>query len=345
MAETNAFLAYLAEVRPIIEKRLIPSRSTSMMGPSIERDLDAFLYSPYDGFVMSGGKRTRPALCLLGCEAVGGERESALPLAVAIEHFQAAALIHDDIADESTTRRGKPCLHLSEGTGIAINAGDLGLVSVIDSVMRDMSLSPLVRLDVIQNLVSMEEYTLQGQALDLGWARDGRWDISPNDYLHMARCKTAYYTAAVPLSCGADIGGADWSQSQALFSFGLNAGLAFQLQDDLMNLVGDESSQGKDLMSDITEGKRTLVAVLALQRLAHEEREELIDILSAHTADATRLRRAVELFRESGAIDSVREYAQRLVDDAKARLEGVDLDEHAVEILCSMADFFVDRSS
>ena len=109
MAQANAFIDYLAEVKPLIEEQLVPDR-VRLGVPSIERDLDAYLYGPYDRFVSSGGKRTRPALCLLGCEAVGGARGTALPLAAAIEHFQAAALIHDDIADEGMTRRGNPCI-------------------------------------------------------------------------------------------------------------------------------------------------------------------------------------------------------------------------------------------
>ena len=112
-----------------------------------------------------------------------------------------------------------------------------------------------------------------------------------------------------------------------------------------MNLVGDEAAQGKDFRSDITEGKRTLVAVKALASLDPTARVELLGILSAHETDPDALGRAVELFRMSGAIDYVREYALMLVERAKGRLEGADLDPHAVGILCSMADFFVDRSS
>ena len=345
MGQTNAFVEYLAEVRPLINERLAPSRHPMGRSASVLRDLDTYLFGPYDRFVASGGKRTRPALCLLGCEAVGGRRDDALSVAVALEHFQAAALIHDDIADESTMRRGQPCLHLTEGEGIAINVGDFGLVNVIDTVMRDMSIPPNKRLSIIENLVSMEAFTLEGQALDLGWARDGRWDISEDDYLHMAQYKTAYYTAAVPLSCGADIGGGTWKQSQALFDFGLDVGLAFQLQDDLMNLVGNEEVQGKDFRSDITEGKRTLVVVRALARLPEQERDELVGILSTHETDRGRLERAIELFCESGAIEYVRQYAQELVVRAKGHLDDVDLDARVVEILCSMADYFVERSS
>ena len=341
----NAFATYLAEVRPLIEEQLASATREPKPAGRIEEDLRAYLHNPYDLFVEGGGKRTRPALCLLGCEAAGGRREDALSMASAIEHFQAAALIHDDIADEGQLRRGKPCLYLVEGTGIAVNAGDLGIITAFTTVLHDERLSPEVRMRLLDELVFMEERTIEGQALDLGWVRDGRWDITREDYLFMARHKTAYYSGATPLAAGAIVAGATEEQVSALRDFGMDTGLAFQLQDDLMNLVGDGEAQGKDFMSDITEGKRTLVAVLALERLGQAEHDELVGILSSHTTDTVRLRRAVELFRESGAIDSVREYAQTLVAKAKQGLADASLQKHALDVLLAMADYFVNRNS
>lgn len=345
MAARNAFVDYLSEVRPLIDRWLTPTSKTLEPGGSIQEDLLRYLFDPYDFFVAGGGKRTRPALCLLGCEAVGGNREHALSVAAAIEHFQAAALIHDDIADESLLRRGHPCLHCTEGVGLAVNAGDHGLVRVISTVLGDDRLAKDVRLRIIEELVSMEERTLEGQALDLGWARDGRWDITEDEYLYMARHKTAYYSAATPLAAGAIVGSANEEQVRALWNFGMGAGLAFQLQDDLMNLVGDGEKQGKDFRSDITEGKRTLVVVRALETLGGTQRDELLDILSSHETDPQRLADAVQLLDESGAVDYVRQYAHTLVERAKLELDGQRLDEHAVEILRAMADYFVERSN
>ena len=307
-------------------------------------DLNRYLYQPLARFTASGGKRTRPALALLGCEAVGADPAAALSTAAAIEYFQSAALIHDDIADKSELRRGEPCTYVTEGTGVAINIGDLGLVNVLALVLRDEKLPADVRSDVAERLVQMEERTLEGQALDLGWARDGRWDISVEDYLYMASHKTAYYSAAVPLVTGALCGGGAPDQLRALDEFGMRAGLAFQLQDDLLNLVGDAEAQGKDFRSDITEGKRTLLVVWALAHLGDLQRDELLHILGRKTTDAGELARAVELIDVSGAVDYVRGYARELVADAKAHLAGARLEETPRDVLLSMADFFVERA-
>ena len=339
-----AFAAYLAQKRPQIEDylaRFTPRPEDSTVHAAA--DLARYLYEPVARFTAGGGKRTRPALCLLGAQAVGVDPICALSTAGAIEYFQTAALIHDDIADKSELRRGMPCLHISDGTGIAINAGDLALVHVSASLLADTSLENDTCLRILCELAYMEQRTLEGQALDLGWVRDGRWDVTVDDYLYMASHKTAYYTAATPLACGAICGGGTDEQVEALFSFGLDTGLAFQLQDDLLNLVGDADKQGKDYRSDITEGKRTLLAVWALAHLPEQDRAELQRLLSSETTDPAELARAVELIDASGAIDHTRQYAHDLTMRAKAHLNGVEIDAGAYRVLESMADFFVER--
>lgn len=340
------FAAYLGEKRPQIEAFLATCAPACVAGTAeaTRADLNRYLYQPLARFTASGGKRTRPALALLGCEAVGADPEAALSTAAAIEYFQSAALIHDDIADKSELRRGEPCTYVTEGTGVAINIGDLGLVNVLALVLRDQKLPAAIRADVAERLVQMEERTLEGQALDLGWVRDGRWDISVEDYLYMASHKTAYYSAAVPLVTGALCGGGAPDQLRALDEFGMRAGLAFQLQDDLLNLVGDAEAQGKDFRSDITEGKRTLLVVWALAHLGDLQRDELLHILGRKTTDAAELARAVELIDASGAVDYVRGYARELVADAKAHLVRARLEETPRDVLLSMADFFVERA-
>ncbi len=339
-----AFLAYLGEKRSLVDGYLMSHLPEPLPGEtSGQDDMRRYLYDPFAAYTANGGKRTRPVLALLGSEAVGGHAEDALAVACAIEDFQSAALIHDDIADEGELRRGKPCLHRTEGVGVAINVGDLALVTVTAKVLRAEGLSDEKRLRVLDELVAMEERTLEGQALDLGWARDGRWDVTAADYLVMARHKTAFYSAATPLAVGAICGGGTSAQVEALRSFGMWAGLAFQLQDDLLNLVGNEAAQGKDFRTDITEGKRTLAVCDALERLDSERREELVAILSSHTSDASALARAVELMESAGAIERVRDYALSLVNTAKQQLKGIDLVGDSRAILESMADFFVER--
>ena len=306
-------------------------------------DLNTYLYQPLAHFSAGGGKRVRPVLCCLGAEAVGGLAEAALPVACAIEDFQSAALIHDDIADKSELRRGEKCLYKTLGTGLAINVGDSALVNVVRRVTVADHLSDQLKIRVIDALLAMQEHTLEGQALDLGWAQNERWDVTSEQYLFMALSKTAYYSAAYPLVLGALIGGAEQKTLDALKEFGLKVGLAFQLQDDLLNLVGNAQVQGKDFRSDITEGKRTLAVVYALEHLGPAEKTELVSILSAHTTNTLELQRAVELMESANAIKFVRTHALALVDEAKHVLENVILTEDARDTLLSMADFFVNR--
>ena len=304
-------------------------------------DMDTYLYGPLMKYSENGGKRHRPLICFAACVAVGGDIRHAASAASAIEHFHTAALIHDDIADEASLRRGEPCMHLTQGEGLAINAGDLALSIVNGIVMRDPLLSDSMKVRVAIELVSMAQSTVEGQALDIGWARDGRYDITPEDYLVMATHKTAHYSGAVPLAVGAMVGGGTEEQVEALRAYGLDTGLAFQIQDDLLNLVGTKEAKEKDYRSDITEGKRTLVVVHALQNTT--KRERLVEILSSKETDPAILEEAVSIMREAGSIDYVRAYAEKLTANAQERLAKILPESKMRDLLVSMADWFVDR--
>ncbi|MCI9208225.1 MAG: polyprenyl synthetase family protein [Adlercreutzia caecimuris] len=306
-------------------------------------DMDQYLYTPLYHYSENAGKRHRPLICYAACLAVGGDPDCATTSAAAIEHFHSAALIHDDIADEAELRRGEPCLHLTEGLGLAINMGDLALSMVNGPVVSDPLLDDATKVRVIRELIAMTCRTVEGQALDLGWARDGRYDITPEDYLTMAIHKTAHYSGAVPLAVGAIVGGAADEQVEALRSYGLDTGLAFQIQDDLLNLVGTDEAKKKDFRSDITEGKRTLVVVHALQNAAPAARERLIEILSAKERDPEVLAEAVAIMEEAGSIEYARAYAEDLSQNAKGRLEAALEPSRWRDLLVSMADWFVNR--
>lgn len=304
-------------------------------------DMDRYLYGPLMSYSKNGGKRHRPLICFAACLAVGGDANLATSSAAAIEHFHTAALIHDDIADEAELRRGEECLHLKEGLGLAINAGDLALSLVNGTVMNDDALDDATKVRVVAELVRMTQRTVEGQALDIGWARDGRYDITPEDYLVMATHKTAHYSGAVPLAIGAIIGKGSESEIEGLRNYGLDTGLAFQIQDDLLNLIGREESTKKDFRNDITEGKRTLVVVHALQHSPKKDR--LIQILSSHERDPEVLAEAVDIMNESGSIEYARVYAENLTSIAKNRLLEVVEPSQSRDLLISMADWFINR--
>jgi geranylgeranyl diphosphate synthase type I len=304
-------------------------------------DMTRYLYGPLASFSANGGKRHRPLICELACEAVGGDPVLARSAAAAIEHFHTAALIHDDIADGATLRRGMPCMHLSQGEGLAINAGDLALSQVTGLVINDKNLEDSIKLRILGELVEMTTRTIEGQALDIGWARDGRFDVTISDYLIMATHKTAYYSGGTPLAVGAIVGGGTEKEIEALRSFGMATGLAFQIQDDILNLIGKKEAVKKDFRGDITEGKRTLIAVHAIQH--SEQSKELIAILASHTTQPTMLSIAVDIMENAGSIDFARDYATGLVNNAKAELTQLLASSRPKDLLLSMADFFITR--
>ena len=306
-------------------------------------DMHKYLYGPLLEYSQNGGKRHRPLICFAACLAVGGDASRAVSAAAAIEHFHTAALIHDDIADDAELRRGEPCFHLREGLGLAVIAGDLGLSLVNGTVIRDSLLEDSVKVRVVAELIEMTRRTIEGQALDLGWARDGRYDITPSDYLVMATHKTAHYSGAVPLAIGAIVGGGTETQVEVLRNYGLDTGLAFQIQDDLLNLIGKTESTKKGFRDDITEGKRTLIVVHALQNLQQVDHDRLIEILSSHEKDPAVLEEAVALMNKSGSIDYARNYAENLTSIAKNRLIDMLEPSPSRELLVSMADWFVSR--
>jgi geranylgeranyl diphosphate synthase type I len=315
----------------------------TFFGDGTHPDMGRYLYAPLRKFSDNSGKRHRPLICLLACEAVGGDPKRAWPAAAAIEHFHTAALIHDDIEDGSLTRRDEPCMHVCEGEGLAINAGDLALALVCGTVVNDPGLDDATKIRVLAELVDMTTRTIEGQALDIGWARDGRFDLGLGDYLTMANHKTAYYSGAVPLAVGAIVGGGSTAQVETLRAFGMAAGLAFQIQDDVLNLVGAKESTKKDYRSDVAEGKRTLVAIHALQNSRRKRR--LLEILSMRSGDPAILAEAVEIMEEAGSIAYARTYAYDLVAEAKQGLIDALPKTRARDLLASMADFFIQRSA
>lgn len=313
---SEVFAAYAEKMRNAIDSALLGAFALPV--PSEEK---AFLYRPLENFIAAGGKRLRPTLVCLAAEATGANPHDALPVAASLEYFQAAALIHDDIADQSKTRRGEQCLYLQEGLGMALNQGDLALIESYASIVEDETISPALAHKLLVEICKMQRYTTEGQALDLGWVREKNWDVTPQDYLRMATLKTAWYTVASPLVLGALFGLQQASDADSclehLRAFGLDLGVAFQIIDDVLNLKGDPAQQGKDFRSDITEGKRTLLTTYALQNLDASNKEKLLQILTAHTTDADELASAVGLIEDSGAFA----YADKIVKDLLTRAE------------------------
>jgi len=287
-----------------------------------------------------GGKRFRPVMCLLSCEAVGGDSKKLLPIATSIEMFHEFTLSHDDIEDNSEMRRGKPCLHKTYGIPLAINAGD-GLFAMVweTSLMLDMPPKKIVEAQKV--LSDAFRRVLEGQGIEIEWYRNNSWSITEEDYLRMVSGKTGALIAA---SCevGAFLGGGRKRQRRILREFGNAVGIAFQIQDDILNIVGKEETYGKEIGGDISEGKRTLMVIHTMSKASKEDKERLASILSERTKDHAKVAEVIDILKEYNSHEYAKKKAEQLVSKAKKGLEKLPQTE-ARERLLQLADFFINR--
>ncbi len=239
-----------------------------------------YLYDLVRDYPSRTGKGIRPSLLLATCQAFGGSLGDALGPAVAIELAHNAFLVHDDIEDGSHQRRGRPTLHRLHGTPLAVNAGDALAVLALQPLRDGTPLSTRISRRVSDEFLEMLTRTIEGQATELGWRADNVVDLQPTDYLELIAQKTCWYTTVWPLRAGALIGSAGTVPLEAMTRFGFYLGAAFQIRDDLLNLVGSEDRYGKELLGDIREGKRTLMLIHLLGSASPDERESVVAFLA-----------------------------------------------------------------
>ncbi|MEZ5931662.1 MAG: polyprenyl synthetase family protein [Alphaproteobacteria bacterium] len=233
------------------------------------------LYDPLRDYPKRGGKMMRPSLCIATARAFGASIDDALRSAVAIELLHNALLIHDDIEDESEQRRGAPTLHELHGIPIALNAGDMlamtSLRPLIDNVGH---VGPWLALQIVHETERMARESAEGQAIELGWRRDNTIELSPSDYLVMVLKKTCWLAAVYPSRIGAMIGTKKALHPEAFVRFGFFMGAAFQIHDDVLNLLAD-LRYGKERCGDVWEAKRTLMLIYLLQDATPRERTDI----------------------------------------------------------------------
>jgi len=243
------------------------------------REPRRYLYDLLSDYPQRGGKMMRPSICIAAARLFGAPLEDAMHTAVAIELLHNALLIHDDIEDGSEKRRGRPTLHLLHGVPLALNAGDtLTLMSFRPLLDNRVRIGERLTLRIIEETERMARECAEGQAMELGWRRYNTTRIGDADYLEMVLKKTCWLATIYPVRVGALIGSRDSIDLNPFLRYGFFLGAAFQIQDDLLNLVGD-ASYGKEVNGDIWEGKRTLMLIHAFRKSTPKERARLSDIL------------------------------------------------------------------
>jgi geranylgeranyl diphosphate synthase type II len=223
------------------------------------------LYEPVRYILGNGGKRLRPALVLLACDLFGGDYHKAIYPALGIEVFHNFTLLHDDLMDNSTIRRNKPTVHVKWDANTAILSGDVMSI-LANSLIGKADSESMPSVSRLFNKTALE--VCEGQMLDMEYA--DKEAVSISQYINMIGLKTSVLIAA-SLGIGALIAGASEKESDILYNFGMNLGLAFQLQDDLLDSFGDQEIFGKKIGNDILTNKRTFLVIKAFEKAGEEE--------------------------------------------------------------------------
>lgn len=307
-------------------------------------------YAVYSGIrhvVEAGGKRIRPILTLVASELVCGEPGRAVPTAAGLELLHTFTLVHDDVMDNDLTRRGHPTVHALWGGPLAITAGDGLYAMAFQAIARNAEhpdVSPDAVVRVLADAARVSFDICNGQAQDLLFERSRHVDVAA--YREMIRLKTGVLLS-YSIEAGARIAGADDATLQALRTYGDHVGLAFQIKDDLLDLVGDEKTIGKPVGSDIRAGKRTLPVLLALQRAEGRDADRLRTILDTPEPDttATMVAEAIRVLDHTGALEATRHEAEQEIDAAHLALEGITeaRSPAAKDLLHAIADYILNR--
>lgn len=290
------------------------------------------LYQPISYILSLGGKRLRPAMCLAATELFGGELKTALTPALAIEVFHNFSLIHDDIMDKAPLRRGKPTVHQKWDDNIAILSGDAMLVKAYQYVSQvDARILPEVMSLFSQTALEVCE----GQQYDLNF--ESLECVSEEEYIKMIGLKTSVLLAC-SLKLGALIAGAEAKDAEAIYSFGLNIGIAFQIQDDILDAFGDSETFGKLTGGDILNDKKTILMIQALKNAP-----ELKNWLGNNHDDADKIKAVKDIFVKSGAKDYSEKKMYHYYEIALAALSSVNGDANMKKELASFAKYLIVR--
>ncbi|WP_183574686.1 polyprenyl synthetase family protein [Mucilaginibacter sp. X5P1] len=298
------------------------------------------LYEPISYILSLGGKRMRPALLLMACELFGGDVTKAISPALAIEVFHNFTLMHDDIMDNAPLRRGKTTVHEKWNQNVGILSGD---VMLIEGYKLMMQVDNSILRQVLDIFNETAVGVCEGQQIDMEFEQ--QHDVRIDEYINMIRLKTAVVLGGA-LRIGALIGGAPAKDAALLSTFGEQLGIAFQLQDDILDVYGDPEKFGKLVGGDIISNKKTYLLIKALELAKGEDAAELNNLISATKFDNTEKVAAVTRIYNSLQIRQYAEEAmQTYADNAFEALEQINLPEDHKQYLHHFADGLLVREN
>ena len=298
------------------------------------------LYAPIDYILRQGGKRMRPTLCLLACDLFGGNIEDCMVPAVAAEIFHNFTLVHDDIMDQAPIRRGKETIYKKWGTDVAILSGDTMLIKAFQYVLNTNN---KYRYEVFAELCKVALEVCEGQQLDLNF--ETRDDVTLEEYLEMIRLKTAVLLGSV-LKIGAIVAGADEASQKIIYDFGVDIGMAFQLQDDVLDCYADVDVFGKMIGGDISDNKKTYLYLYALGVAFEEDEKELRRLFKMPKGrDEEKIKKVLEIYDKYAVKHEVLAEIEEMFTVATMDLiTKLDVDSERKDVLLDYAKYLYNRN-
>ncbi len=299
------------------------------------------LYEPINYLLQLGGKRARPAMTLMAHELFASLTEDAYKMAMAIEVFHNFTLMHDDIIDDADTRRAQPAVHIKYNTNTAILSGDAMMIESYQ-LIADLSNQQIIP-SIFTRFNTHAMGVCYGQQHDFDF--ETRSDVTIDEYIEMIRQKTAVLLGCA-LATGAEVAGATAEDIEHLQKFGENIGIAFQLQDDLLDTFGDAATFGKRIGGDIIQNKKTYLYLKSLELASDEQKQELEALYSSYPEDEeAKIERVKAIFTDL----NVKEYATQLMDAYNhlgiSHFEAVQVDAVSKKPLLELCDLLMNRNN
>ncbi len=294
------------------------------------------LYAPITYILNLGGKRLRPILTLMACNAFKTDYKKALPAALAVEVFHNFTLVHDDIMDHANTRRGKKTVHTKWNINTGILSGDAMLL-LANQLFETYDVEVFKKLMILFNKTGIE--VCEGQQHDMDF--EERDDVSIHEYIEMIRQKTSVLLGSA-LRTGAIIAGASESDKDAIYDFGLHIGLAFQIQDDILDLYADPEKFGKQVGGDVIANKKTILHLTAINK-ATKEQLEIVKQLQNEENIELKIRRTRELFDHLNAKEDCQERMNSHYKLAKEAMDKISTSTENKAPLLALASYLMER--
>lgn len=296
------------------------------------------LYEPVRYILSIGGKRIRPALTLMVCDFLTGDYKKALPAALAVEMFHNFSLMHDDIMDEAPLRRGKKSVHEKWDINTAILSGDAMLILAY-RLFEGYEPEEFRALAKLFSETALQ--VCEGQQLDIDF--ETRDDVEVVEYLKMIEQKTAVLLGAA-MEMGAIVAQASEAEKEVMYEFGKNLGIAFQLQDDYLDVFGDPETFGKQVGGDIIANKKTYLYLMALEKGRAEHQKELIHLYSISPNDSSqKIKRVEEIFTESGSAEATSKAIEMYSNKAFAIIDKMNVSDQKKELFIKFGHDLMQR--